>query len=31
MGIYGPAENTIRELLWDELGAIRGCGKILGV
>ena len=21
-GIYGPTENTIRELLWDELGAM---------
>ena len=24
MGIYGPTENIVKELLWDELGAIRG-------
>ena len=24
MRIYGPTKNNIRELLWDELGAIRG-------
>ena len=24
IGIYDPTENTIRELLWVELGAIRG-------
>ena len=31
MGVYGPFTREERECLWEELGAIRGFGKIPGV
>ena len=29
-GLYGPTDYGSRESLWEELGAIRGCGEIRG-
>lgn len=29
-GVYGPLDRRAREVFWEELGAVRGCGKTLG-